>query len=63
MEGKIPDISGLAAKTALTTFENKIPSISGLVKKQTIILRLLVLKINLIIIIMITTLLLQSLIL
>ena len=63
MEGKIPDISGLAAKTALTTVENKIPSISGLVKKQTIILRLLILKINLIIIIMINTLLLQSLIL
>ena len=63
MEGKIPDISGLAAKTALKTFENKIPSISGLVKKQTIILRLLILKINLIIIIMINTLLLQSLIL
>ena len=30
---KIPDISGLATKTALTTVENKIPSISGLVKK------------------------------
>ena len=33
IEDKIPDISGLATKTALTTVENKIPSISGLVKK------------------------------
>ena len=33
IEGKIPDISGLATKTALATVENKIPSISGLVKK------------------------------
>ena len=32
IEFKIPDISGLATKTALTTVENKIPSISGLVK-------------------------------
>ena len=33
IEDKIPDISGLATKTALNTVENKIPSISGLVKK------------------------------
>ena len=33
IEGKIPDISGLATKTALTTVENKIPSVSNLVKK------------------------------
>ena len=33
IEGKIPDISGLATKTELTTIENKIPSITGLVKK------------------------------
>ena len=46
LENKISNISGLAKKTALTTVENKIPSISGLVKKkQTIILRLLILKI------------------
>ena len=32
LENKIPDISNLAAKTALTTVENKIPSISNLVK-------------------------------
>ena len=34
IEGKIPDISGLATKTALTTVENKISSITGLVKKN-----------------------------
>ena len=33
VENKIPSISNLATKTALTTVENKIPSISGLVKK------------------------------
>ena len=32
-EGKIPDITNLATKTALTTVENKIPSVSNLVKK------------------------------
>ena len=63
IEDKTPDISGLATKTVLTTVENKIPSISGLVKKQTTILRLLILKINSIIVIMIHLLLLQILIL
>ena len=33
IKGKIPDISNLATKTALTTVENKIPSVSNLVKK------------------------------
>ena len=33
IENKIPDISNLAAKTALNTIENKIPDTSGLVKK------------------------------
>ena len=33
LENKIPDISNLATKTALTTVENKIPSVSNLVKK------------------------------
>ena len=33
MEGKIPDISNLATKTALTTIENKISDVSNLVKK------------------------------
>ena len=63
VENKIPSINNLATKTALTIVENKIPSINGLVKKQTIILRLLILKIYSIIIIMINMLLLQSLIL
>ena len=64
VENKIPSINNLATKTALTTVENKIPDISGLVKKkQATILRLLILKINSIIIIMINMLLLQNLIL
>ena len=33
IEGKIPDNSNLATKTALTTLEDKIPIISNLVKK------------------------------
>ena len=33
-EGKIPNISNLATKTALTTVKNKIPIITGLVKKR-----------------------------
>ena len=33
MKNKIPDISGLATKTALTAVENKIPDVSSLVKK------------------------------
>ena len=32
-EGKIPDVSNLATKTALTAVEKKIPSVSNLVKK------------------------------
>ena len=31
MEGKIPDVSNLAIKTALTAVENKIPDISSLI--------------------------------
>ena len=34
IEGKIPDISNLATKTALNTVENKIPDTSGLVKNS-----------------------------
>ena len=33
IKGKIPDISNLATKTALTTVENKLPDTSSLVKK------------------------------
>ena len=35
IEGKIPDISSLATKSALTVVENKIPDVSSLVKKNT----------------------------
>ena len=52
LENKIPYISYLAKKSALTTVENKIPDASGLVKKQAIIQKLLILKINFIIITM-----------
>ena len=33
VENKIPDVSILATKTALTTVENKIPDVISLVKK------------------------------
>ena len=33
IENKIPDVSSLATKIALTAVENKIPSVSSLVKK------------------------------
>ena len=33
LENKIPGVSSLAAKTALTVVENKIPSVSSLIKK------------------------------
>ena len=57
----MPSVSNLATKTALTAVENEIISISYLVKKQTIILKLQKLKINLITMIMINVLILQSL--
>ena len=63
LENKIPDISNLVTKTALTTVENKIPSVSNLVKKKTITQKLLILKINLMIITIINILQLQNLIL
>ena len=64
IEGKIPSISGLATNAALTTVEYKIPNISSLVKNNQIITqKLLKLKRNLLIIIMINILQLQSLIL
>ena len=53
LENKIPNVSTLATKTTLTTVENKIPSVSNLAKKQTITQKLLKLKINLILMIMI----------
>ena len=63
LENKIPDISNLATKAALTAVENKIPDVSSHVKKKTITLKLQKLKINLIMIIMVNILQLQSLIL
>ena len=41
VEGKVPNITGLATNLALTTVENKIPDVSGLVQKQFLILKLL----------------------
>ena len=63
LENKVPDVSNLATKIALTAVENKIPSVSNLVNKADITLKLQKSKTNLIIIIMINILLLQSLIL
>ena len=63
LENLIPDVSSLATKAALTAGENKIPSVSNLVKKQTMTQKLVSLKRNLLMIIMINMLLLQSLIL
>ena len=59
LENTIPDVSSLATKAG----ENKIPSVSNLVKKQTMTQKLVSLKRNLLMIIMINMLLLQSLIL
>ena len=63
IEDKIPTIGGLATNAALTAVENKTPNTSSLVKKQIITQKLLKLKRNLLIIIMINILQLQSLIL
>ena len=41
IEVKIPDVSSLATKSALTVVENKIPDVSSLVKKQILIPKLL----------------------
>ena len=62
IEGKIPSISHLATKTALTAIENKIPSVSSLVKKQIMTKKLEKLRRNLLIIILINILRLQNLI-
>ena len=65
IEDKIPNVSTLATKTALTTVENKIPSVSSLVKKTDYNTKIteISISVNLIIIIMINILQLQSLIL
>ena len=62
-KNKIPDVSSLATKAELTAVENKLPVLVVLPKTQAKTLKLHKLKINLIIIIMINILLLQSLIL
>ena len=59
LENKIPDVSGLATKSAPTAVENKIP-VRSLVKKKIMAQKLVSLKRNLMIIIMTSTLLLQS---
>ena len=61
IEGKIPDVSNLATKTALTTIENKIPDVGNFVKKTNYNLKVTELRMNLIIMIMINILILQSL--
>ena len=61
LENKIPDVSSLETKTALTAVETKIAGVSSLVKNQIITQKLLKLKRNLLIIIMINILLLLSL--
>ena len=64
LENKILNVSSLATKTALTAVENKIHNISSLVeKKQFRAQKLVSLKKNLLIIIMTSMLLLQSLML
>ena len=64
LENKIPDVSSLATKTALPAVENKIPTVSSLVKKKkTLTQKLVSMKRNLLIIIIINILQLQSLIL
>ena len=63
LEIQIPDVSSLATKAELTAVENKLPVLVVLLKTQAKTLKLHKLKINLIIIIMINILLLQSLIL
>ena len=62
LENTIPDISNLVTKTALTAIENKTLSVSNLVKKTDYDTKVTEIEKNLIIIIMINILTLQSLI-
>ena len=62
LENKIPIISGSVKTSGLTAVENKIPDVSSLAKKQIITQKLVKLERNLLIIVMINMLLLQSLI-
>ena len=63
LENKILDISGLAAKTALTAVDNNTPDVNSSIKKTNYDKKLVSLKKNLMIIIVTNVLLLQSLIL
>ena len=63
IEGKMPSNCGLATHAALTSVENKMPNNSSLVKKQIITQKLMTFKRNVLIIIMINIIQLQSLIL
>ena len=38
IQSKIPDVSSLVTKSALTVVENKIPDVSSLVKKKQILI-------------------------
>ena len=62
IEDKVPDITNLAANTALTAVEDKISYVNNLVKKLTIIQELMTMKRQLLIMIMMNILLLQNLI-
>ena len=62
MESKVPSISGLATKSALTAVENEIPDISTLAKKQIMTQKLVKLKRKLLIMIIINILTLENLI-
>ena len=62
VKGEIPNITTVATTSALTAVENEIPNVSNLLKKLTMAQKLVKLKRNLLIIIMINILLLQNLI-
>ena len=62
VKGEIPNITNVATTSALTAVENEIPNVSNLLKKLTMAQKLVKLKRNLLIIIMIYILLLQNLI-
>ena len=47
VKNKIPNITNLATGAALTTVENKIPNVSNLIKKLTLTQKLLKMKIEL----------------
>ena len=61
VKAEIPSVSGLATTSALNTIENKIPNVSNLVKKADYGTKLMKLKRKLLIIVMISTLILQNL--